>query len=75
VTLTIGGAEIVRRNGGHATGDPLLPAVALVNDLPGGAKAGQVVTTGTYTGIAFAKPGQTVVASFAGFGPVEVTFV
>jgi 2-keto-4-pentenoate hydratase len=75
VTLTIGGAEIVRRNGGHATGDPLLPAVALANDLPNGAKAGQVVTTGTYTGIAFAKPGQTVVATFAGFGTVEVTFI
>jgi 2-keto-4-pentenoate hydratase len=74
VALTIGGAEIVRRNGGHATGDPLLPAVALVNDLPNGAKAGQVVTTGTYTGIAFAKPGQTVIASFAGVGTVEVTF-
>jgi 2-keto-4-pentenoate hydratase len=75
VALTIGGNEIVRRTGGHATGDPLLPAVALVNDLPNGAKAGQVVTTGTYTGIAFAKPGQTVVASFAGFGAVEVTFI
>jgi 2-keto-4-pentenoate hydratase len=74
VTLTIGGAEIVRRIGGHATGDPLLPAVALVNDLPNGARAGQVVTTGTFTGIVFAKPGQTVVATFAGFGAVEVTF-
>jgi 2-keto-4-pentenoate hydratase len=74
VTLTIGGTELVRRTGGHPAGDPLLPAVALVNDLPGGAKAGQIVTTGTYTGIAFAKPGQTVVASFAGVGAVEVTF-
>jgi 2-keto-4-pentenoate hydratase len=46
-----------------------------VNDLPGGAKAGQIVTTGTYTGLAFAKPGQTVVASFAGIGAVEVTFI
>jgi 2-keto-4-pentenoate hydratase len=74
VALTIGGTEIVRRTGGHATGDPLLPAVALVNDLPNGVKAGQVITTGTYTGLAFAKPGQTVVATFAGFGAVEVTF-
>lgn len=74
VELTIGGVEIVRRTGGHATGDPLLPAIALVNDLPHGAKAGQIVTTGTYTGIAYAKPGQTVVVSFAGLGTVEVTF-
>jgi 2-keto-4-pentenoate hydratase len=75
VTLTIGGEEIVKRNGGHAAGDPLLPTVALANDLPGGIKAGQFVTTGTYTGLTFAKPGQTVVAAFAGFGAVEVSFV
>jgi 2-keto-4-pentenoate hydratase len=75
VTLTIGGEEIVKRNGGHAAGDPLLPAVALANDLPGGIRAGQFVTTGTYTGLTFAKPGQTVVAAFAGFGPVEAAFV
>ena len=74
VTLTIGGEEIVKRNGGHAAGDPLLPAFALVNDLPGGIKAGQFVTTGTYTGLTFAKPGQTVVVEFAGFGAVEVGF-
>ena len=75
VTLTIGGQEVVKRNGGHAAGDPLLPAVALANDLPGGIKAGQFVTTGTYTGLTFAKPGQTVVVEFAGVGAVEVGFV
>jgi 2-keto-4-pentenoate hydratase len=75
VTLTIGGQEIVKRNGGHAAGDPLKPALALANDLPGGIKAGQFVTTGTYTGLTFAKPGQTVVAEFAGVGMVEVGFV
>jgi 2-keto-4-pentenoate hydratase len=75
VTLTIGGTEIARRNGGHPAVDPLLPAVALVNELPGGAKAGQIVTTGTYTGLNFAKPGQKVTATFAGFGAVEVSFV
>jgi 2-keto-4-pentenoate hydratase len=74
VTLTIGGEEIVKRNGGHAAGDPLLPAVALVNDLPRGIKAGQFITTGTYTGMTFAKVGQAVVAAFAGFGKVEVGF-
>jgi 2-keto-4-pentenoate hydratase len=75
VTLTIGGQEFVRRNGGHPAGDPLLPAVALVNALPGGVKAGQIVTTGTYTGLNFAKPRQTVAATFTGFGTVEVSFV
>jgi len=74
VTLTIGGEEIVKRTGGHAAGDPLKPAVALANDLPGGIRAGQFVTTGTYTGLTFAKVGQTVVAEFAGVGKVEVGF-
>jgi 2-keto-4-pentenoate hydratase len=74
VTLTVGGVELVRRNGGHPAGDPLLPAVALVNELPAGVKAGQFVTTGTYTGLTHAKPGQTAVATFAGFGDVAVTF-
>jgi len=75
VTLTIGGQEIVRRNGGHPAGDPLLPAVALVNALPRGVKTGQIVTTGTYTGLNFAKPRQTVAVTFTGFGMVEVSFV
>ena len=75
VTLTIGDQEIVRRNGGHAAVDPLLPAVALMKALPGGVKAGQIVTTGTYTGLNFAKPGQAVAATFEGFGTVAVSFV
>lgn len=75
VTLTIGGQDIVKRNGGHITGDPLLPAVALANDLPTGIKAGQFITTGTYTGMPFAKVGQTATVAFAGFGPVEVSFI
>ena len=76
VELLIDGASIVHRAGGHPTKDPLLPAVALVNDLRGGSgvRAGQIMTTGTYTGLNFAKPGQTVVARFANFGSVEVRF-
>ena len=74
VTLTIGGQEVVRRNGGHVAGDPLLPAVALTNDLPTGIKAGQFITTGTYTGLTFAKVGQKAVAEFAGFDSVSVSF-
>ena len=74
--LTVDGREIVRRNGGHVAGDPLLPAIALVNDLrrSSGVKAGQFMTTGTYTGLNYAKPGQRVVAAFAGMGTAEVRF-
>ena len=54
----------------------MLPAVALVNDLRGGSgtRAGQIVTTGTYTGLQYAKPGQTVAVTFKDFGSVEVRF-
>ena len=74
--LAIGGRTIVRRTGGHPAQDPLLPAVALVNDLRSsvGVRAGEIVTTGTYTGLNFALPGQRVVAIFHGFGTAEVTF-
>jgi 2-keto-4-pentenoate hydratase len=75
VRLVIGGQEILSRNGGHIAGDPLIPAVALVNDLPNGVKAGQFITTGTFTGIAFAKTGQTAAVTFADFGTVEAAFV
>ncbi len=76
VELVVDDHRIVHRAGGHPTKGPLLPAVALVNDLRGstGVRVGQIVTTGTYTGLNFAKPGQTVVATFAGFGSVSVHF-
>ena len=76
VTLAFDGDTIVQRVGGHPSGDPLLPAVALANDLRGrgGVRAGQVMTTGTYTGLNFAKPGQRVTARFEGFGSAEVRF-
>lgn len=76
VELLIDGRSIVHHAGGHPTKDPLLPAVALVNDIRSGAgvRAGQIVTTGTYTGLNFAKPGQSVVVAFRDFGSVEVHF-
>jgi 2-keto-4-pentenoate hydratase len=74
--LAIDGTTIVKRIGGHPTKDPLLPAVALANDLRTtvGIAAGMIVTTGTYTGLHFARPGNVVKATFAGFGGATVTF-
>ena len=74
--LSIDGQTLVHRAGGHPATDPLLPALALVNDLRtrSGVRAGQILTTGTYTGLNFAKAGQTVAAAFAGFDPVRVKF-
>jgi 2-keto-4-pentenoate hydratase len=76
VELSIDGRSIVRKVGGHAAGDPLLPAVALVNALrqEEGVREGQLMTTGTYTGLNFARSGQTVIANFKGFGSAEVHF-
>ncbi len=75
VTLQIG-AETIRKTGGHSAGDPLLPAVAFANAVRGttGIAAGEVVTTGTFTGLVFAKPGDRVSAEFEGFGRAELTF-
>ncbi len=74
VRLEIDGKVVVQHIGGHAAGDPLLPAIELVNDLrhTTGVAAGRVITTGTYTGLNYAEPGQHVRVVFEGFGSVEV---
>jgi 2-keto-4-pentenoate hydratase len=73
--LSINGATIVEQVGGHVTRDPIIPAIALVNALRAeGIAQGRVITTGTYTGLKFAKPGDSVVASFEGFGSAELQF-
>ena len=40
----------------------------------GGLRAGQVITTGSLTGLRFVDPGARVVAEFSGLGTVEVAF-
>ena len=76
VTLEINGETVVRQQGGHAAGDPAGFAVALVNAMRdmGGVKAGQIVTTGTWTGLRFLKPGDRCSARFEGLGGAEVAF-
>jgi len=76
VTLTIGGRTIVDHVGGHPTGDPLGTAVAFVNAMrtAGGLRQGELVTTGSCTGMNFAKPGDEVRAQFEGLGDAAVTF-
>lgn len=75
VELLVDGEVLTRRTGSHPTLDPLLPAIGLVNVLrgAGGVKAGQIITTGSCTGLHHARAGQTVVARFEGFG--EATLV
>jgi 2-keto-4-pentenoate hydratase len=73
--LWVDGAKKVGQTGVHPLGDPfkLLPwAVAHCAKRAGGLKAGDLVTTGSWTGMEFVKPGQTVVARFPGIGEASV---
>lgn len=73
-TLWVNGAVLVRERGGHAAGHPLGPAVVLVNALRAGpgVRAGQVITTGSFTGLRHVRPGDRVMAEFDGFGSAEL---
>jgi 2-keto-4-pentenoate hydratase len=75
VALAFDDEIVAERVGGHAARDPLVPAVDLAAAFRtrDGLRAGEVVTTGTYTGLHFARPGQRVTARFEGFAPVMVT--
>lgn len=74
-TLRVNGDIAVQKTGGHVAGDPILPAIALVNTLRKtvGVAAGQIITTGTYTGLHFAKPGDSITVEFTRFGTAEMT--
>ena len=75
VSLTFDDNVVVEKNGGHALGDPLQLAVDMVNRLCAstGVRAGQMITTGAYTGMNVAKTGQRVSVRFGGFPVCTVT--
>jgi 2-keto-4-pentenoate hydratase len=69
----------LRRTGtaGAALDHPMAPVTWLANELSRtgvGMKAGQMVSTGTLTGMLAPKPGETHVADFGPLGSVTVTF-
>jgi 2-keto-4-pentenoate hydratase len=76
VVLTVDGTDIATGTGTHPVGDPVAPAVALVNSLRkgSGVKAGQIMTTGTWSGVNFVEPDSLAVANFDGFEPVLAQF-
>ena len=76
VTLIVNGETVLEQVGGHATGDPLGGAVALVNMMreQRGVRAGQFVTCGSYTGLRYLKPGDECRVSFADLGSAWVKF-
>ena len=78
VKQSCGGAVQVEKAGGNPSGDPLIPLLWLANHLHQFGlhlKAGQIVTTGSTTGLIFVDGHQQVVSSFAGFGEVSVDLV
>ncbi len=64
--------------GANALGDPLNVLEWTANHLSAlgdGIRAGEVVSTGTCTGLTPIAPGETLVADFGDLGRVEVRFV
>ena len=74
VKFVVDGVTKVQRIGGHPFGDPLAPAVGLVNVLrtKNGVRAGQMMTTGACSGNHYVEPGRKVVVTFSSLGSVEV---
>lgn len=54
--------------------DLLAELVRICGDHCGGLRPGQIVTTGSFTGMRFFKPGATVTGSIAGWPVIGVTF-
>lgn len=77
VEFAVNGNVVVSRRGGLPSGDPLGGVVALANHLARRGTpllAGQYVTTGSYTGVHLASPGDAMVVSFEGFSELRLKF-
>ena len=78
VTQSCGGTVQVDKIGGNPSGDPLVPLLWIANHLHQFGlhlRAGQIVTTGSTTGLIFVDSQQRVASSFEGFGEVSVDLV
>ena len=77
VVLSKNGETVAEGNGAQVLGDPLNVLEWTANHLSGlgdGISAGEVVSTGTCTGVVPVAPGDTLIANFADLGEVEVRF-
>ena len=76
ITVTINGA-VAARTIGNSGGDPLRLLTSLANHCTartGGLRAGHLITTGSITGVTFARPGAVVIADFGRLGAIHVEF-
>jgi 2-keto-4-pentenoate hydratase len=77
VTLLVDGRPAVVRQGGNTAGDPIRLLLWLANEgsvRQGGIRAGDVVTTGSTTGLTVVPPQSSVVARFQGLGEAVLQF-
>ena len=77
VELRFGDALQFSGTNSNSAGNPLRLLAWLANhavERRGGLRRGDVVTTGSWSGLRFAEPGTRVAARFAGIGDVSVTF-
>lgn len=76
VMLESGDARLYEGTGGNAAGDVMRLLVWLANHAAarcGGLRAGQVITTGSCSGLTFARPPALVRATLEGLGSCEAT--
>ena len=76
VAMIINGKTMGRGTGARALGDPMNVLVWLVNQqsqLGRGVKAGEMISTGTCTGLDSVHPGDRIAADFGTLGIVEIT--
>ncbi len=77
VILSVDGVEKRRGTAGDAVDHPLVPLTWLANTLSRtgvGLNAGDVISTGTCTGMQLARPGEEHRADFSPFGEIRITF-
>jgi 2-keto-4-pentenoate hydratase len=77
ITVTVDGKRIAGGNGAVVPNGPLAALTVLANNAPpwsGGLKAGQIVTTGSCTGMPPLGGGREVVADFGTLGEVRISF-
>lgn len=76
ISITFDG-KVAAETTGNSGGDPLRLLTALANHCTartGGLRSGDMITTGSITGVAFAKPGAVVVGDFGKLGTVRLEF-
>jgi len=77
VRLTIDGKEEVDQRGGLGAVDPVRPLAWMIDHAVrrrGGIRAGQAITTGSWTGLRYFPPGTRARGEFVGLGSVEASF-